>query len=126
MTVEDEYELDQQVTDITMRLHICKVIGNYLDDRRKVTGQVSSDVEEKARAFCVKLTVVALRRASFFIDTPSLPWMLLNNDDACEFETSKCLCLLHWLNHVLVLCGVGGFVWSRCFCLFFNRYGRVA
>ena len=97
MTVVDEYKLDQQVTDITMRLQICRVIGNYLDERRKATGQVYPDVEVKAREFCVKLTVVALRRASLFIDTPSLPWNLLNNDDASEFEESKCLCLLHWL-----------------------------
>ena len=94
MTVVNEYKLDQQVTDITMRLHICRVIGNYLDERRKETGQVSSDFEGKARVFCVKLTVVALRRASLFIDTPSLPWNMLKNYGATEFEICKCLCLV--------------------------------
>ena len=124
MTVVDEYKLDQQVTDITMRLHICRVIGNYLDERRKETGQVSSDVERKAREFCVKLTVVALRRACLFIDTPSLPWNLLNNDDASEFEESKCLCLLHWLMSVCyVVWVIYVFTW---FLFVFNRYGQIA
>ena len=94
VVIEDLYEIDQQVTDITMRLHICRIIGNYLDSCRNGSMEVVPDLEEKARVFCVKLTAAALRRAPLFIDTPSLPWNLLKNRDATDFEKSECLCLV--------------------------------
>ena len=96
----DGYQIEQQETDVTIAIHLCKILGEWVEDPET---SVTSETREEARKVCLLIVASALRcvQKHVVLDPETnrvlgaRPWYLLQTAESDFDKGTLCsvLCL---------------------------------